>query len=354
MKIAILGDVHFSLRNGHPILNQAIKKFFDDVFFPIIKREEVKVVFQTGDVYDGRKSNNTDSIKMSKECFFDKLQQEGIEYHQIIGNHDAYFKETLIVNSPRVYLTEYDNVHIYDTPETIKLGNTTFDMIPWICDDNRTEITNHMTLSTADIAFGHFEINGFEMSKNNVCEHGISMESFKRYKHVWSGHFHKKMKVGNIQYVGSPTQHTWDDVDEPRGFHIYDTATDTLTFYENPNNLFVKIVYDDNTEVKDSPEVEGRYVKIIGDNVTDRKRFEKYVDEIYLFSPIEIKSLDKVDEIAGIEVDLDDLESGTFNMVNFLYEYSTTSHIDMTDDEKSILKEQYKIIYENAISNEDD
>lgn len=352
MKIALIGDIHFSLRNGHPIFQENLKKFFDTVFFPTIDSIGVDVVLQTGDAFDGRKSNNTDAIKMAKECFYTPLNDRKIDYHQIIGNHDAYHKESLRVNSPSIYLKEYDNVYLYTEPKTLTFDDVTIDMIPWICEENRESITSHMILSQSDIAFGHFEINGFEMTKGHYCEHGISTDTFKKYKHVWSGHFHKSMNIGNIKYLGSPSQHNWDDVDEPRGFYIYDTELDTITFYTNPNNLFVKIHYTDESEIKNTPDIEGRYVKIIADNVTDRKRFEKFIDELYLFSPIDIKTVDKVDEVDGIDVSLDDLESGTFDVVKFLIEYSMNNHIDLTDEEKLLLAEQYKTIF--ALANVDE
>ena len=41
----------------------------------------------------------------------------------------------------------------------------------------------------------------------------------------------------------------WNDVDDPRGFHIFDTDTFKLEFIQNPYTMFEKVYYDD-TDVK--------------------------------------------------------------------------------------------------------
>ena len=49
-----------------------------------------------------------------------------------------------------------------------------------------------------DVLCGHFEIQGFEMTKGNYNEHGLDQETFKTKIPVWSGHFHIKSKQTNI------------------------------------------------------------------------------------------------------------------------------------------------------------
>ena len=38
---------------------------------------------------------------------------------------------------------------------------------------------------------------------------------------------------------------TWSDYDDPKGFHVFDTATRELEFIENKERIFHRINYDD-------------------------------------------------------------------------------------------------------------
>lgn len=355
MKIALLGDVHFGIFSSIPskskLFQHNIKCFFEDVFLPEIKSRGVSVILQTGDLYDNRKANASDAIVNSRECLFDKLEDEGINFYAIVGNHDMFYKETLQVNSPELYLSQYKNVHIIKDPTTLKFDDgCSIDMIPWICDENRDHLMEFMVGSKSEIVFGHFEINGFEMSKNHYCDFGLESNIFDKYDTVWSGHFHKKSLSGKIQYLGSPSQHTWDDVNTEKGFYIFDTATRQLEFIENPYNLFVKIEYTDDTKIKDTPDVEGKFVRVIADNGVDKKKFDKFVDELMLFAPYELRAITKTDTVAEIEVSLDELETGGFDTVKFLVEYTKNSVSELSDDELSLLEREYAELYMESIT----
>ena len=56
----------------------------------------------------------------------------------------------------------------------------------------------------------------------------------------------------------------WNDVDDKRGFHIFDTETNELEFIENPYTIFERIYYEDNPhQMFDTSEMEDKFVKII-------------------------------------------------------------------------------------------
>ena len=42
---------------------------------------------------------------------------------------------------------------------------------------------------------------------------------------VYSGHFHTRSTDGKINYLGNPYEMYWNDVNDTRGFHIFDTDT---------------------------------------------------------------------------------------------------------------------------------
>lgn len=248
-KLVILGDTHFGARGDSLDFHRYFKKFYDDVFFPFLKDNNIQTVFQLGDLFDRRKFMNFNSLYLCRKYFFDKLQKENITLYTLIGNHDIFYRNTLEVNSSELLLSDYSNVKVFTNFETIELNGLAIDIVPWLCDDNQEEILNAMKSSKADVCFGHFEIDGFEMDRGNVHQGGLDRKDLKKYDIVLSGHFHHKSSADNITYVGTPYEMTWSDYNDPKGFHVFDTETRDLVFHQNPYKMFHKVTYsDENTD----------------------------------------------------------------------------------------------------------
>ena len=66
MKLCILGDTHFGARGDSLDFHNYFKKFYDDVFFPYLKQNNIQVVIQLGDLFDRRKFINFNSLYLAK------------------------------------------------------------------------------------------------------------------------------------------------------------------------------------------------------------------------------------------------------------------------------------------------
>ena len=247
MKLCILGDTHFGARGDSLDFHKYFRKFYNDVFFPYLKENNITTIIQMGDLFDRRKYINFNSLYLSRKYFFDELIANDLHMYTLIGNHDVSFKNTLEVNSPSLIIGDYQNIKVIQDFETITLDDLSIDVVPWICDENESEIFNKIKKSKSDICFGHFEIAGFEMDRGNICDTGIDKKLLNRYDVVLSGHFHHKSSDGNITYVGTPYEMTWADYSDLKGFHIFDTETREMVFVKNPYTMFNKILYDDST-----------------------------------------------------------------------------------------------------------
>lgn len=287
MKLCILGDTHFGARGDSLDFHNYFKKFYDEVFFPYLKQNDINVVIQLGDLFDRRKFINFNSLYLARKYFFDKLHQENIQLVALVGNHDVSYKNTLEVNSPSLLLNDYTNVEIYDKFTTKEFDGVSVDIVPWICDENEQQIFESMKNSPSQICFGHFEIAGFEMDKGNVCESGIDKQSLSKYDVVLTGHFHHKSQNGNITYVGTPYEMTWADYNDPRGFHIFDTNTREMEFIQNPHRMFHKIMYDDGQtdfdfwKKYDYNSLKESYIKIVVLNKQNPYLFDNVLDNVY-------------------------------------------------------------------------
>lgn len=297
MKVAILGDTHFGIRNDNKSFHDYYERFYDGVFFPYLKENGIKRIIQLGDLFDRRKYINFYTLKRSKEYFFNKIIENDIRMDVFVGNHDTYFKNTNEVNSPELLLEDYkDNVFVYSEPQDLDLDGTSVTLLPWICTGNYQQCIDHINNTSSQILFGHLELVGFQMYRGAVNDHGMDARIFDKFDMVMSGHFHHKSSRGNIHYLGTPYEMTWSDYDDPKGFHIFDTETRELEFIQNPHTMFQKWFYDDTAwesfEKLDEFNYDSAskaYVKVIVKNKVNPFWFDTYIDRLEKADALDIQ-----------------------------------------------------------------
>ena len=346
MKLCILGDTHFGARGDSLDFHKYFAKFYDEVFFPYLETNDIKVIFQMGDLFDRRKFINFNTLHLCRKYFFDKCEVLGIKVHTLLGNHDVAFKNTLEVNSTGLLLNEYQNVEYYDEFQTIEFDGIAVDIVPWICDDNQKEIFEKIKNTSSQIAFGHFEIAGFEMDKGNISETGIDKNIFKCYDVVLSGHFHHKSTDGNITYVGTPYEMTWADYNDPKGFHIFDTDTRQLEFVRNPFTMFNKVTYDDNQtdfefwKAYNFDSLKDSYVKIVVLNKQNPFLFDNVIDNIYKAGVADLSIVEDFND--SIIADDQDIIDQAEDTMTILSKYIDNLTLDVEPDKlKGIMRELY-------------
>lgn len=359
MKIAVLGDTHFGMRNDSHHFHDYYRAFYQDVFFPYLTDNNIKVVVQTGDMFDRRKFVNFNSLHLAKGYFFDEFVKRDIKMYTYVGNHDIYYKNTLKVNSIELLLQDYiDKKHItvFTEPSTITLDNTAIDIIPWICQDNEAQCKAFISNTTSQICFGHFEISGFSMEKGFVCVDGMNRQDLARYEIVISGHFHHRSTDGHINYVGSPGEMTWADHEDQRGFHVFDTDTRELTFIKNPYNMFFKIPYNDTEETldsvaqKDFSGLANTYVKVIVQAKTNAVLFDKFMIKIYEQHPIDVNIIEDFSEYNSLSSLMDDGVDQSDDTTTILDKYIDGVEFGGVDKDK--LKNIMRNVYNEAHSME--
>lgn len=346
MKIALLNDTHFGVRNDSPAFLKYQNRFYDELFFPYLKENNVKTLIHLGDVVDRRKFINHNTAHNFKKKFWNRLEEEGIDTHIIIGNHDTYYKNTNEVNALQ-NLEINKNAKVYTEATELNFDGCNILFIPWICDDNETRSVETIKNSTSPIAMGHLEIKGFEMHNGHFNEHGQEKSMFKRFEKVLSGHFHKKSDDGQIYYLGTQYEMTWSDFKCPKGFHIFDTADRSLTRVPNPIRMFKKIVYNDketNYNELDITPYDECFVKLFVSNRTDTDMFNNFMDRMY--NQINVHSIDVIEDMSDINVTVreDILEQGE-DTLTFLGNYIDQVNTDL---DKQKLKAFAKELYSEA------
>ena len=226
-KIAVINDTHWGARSDNAAFAEYFIKFYKEIFFPKLREEGIKTIFHLGDVCDRRKYINFVTAKNLEENFMKICAEEGIDIHLIAGNHDTFYKNTNEVNCLRQLYgnSKYGNIHIYwEKPVELVIDDCKVMMAPWLCADNWEESFEMFKSTDAQTLFGHFEFQGFEMMKGQLCTHGLDKKVFNKFDAVYSGHFHHPSTIDNITYLGAPYEMNWSDYDQKRGFSIFDTS----------------------------------------------------------------------------------------------------------------------------------
>ncbi len=278
MKILLITDQHFGVRNDNQAFINLYQKFYGEIVVPFLKASNIDTVINLGDTFDKRRSINYLSLEAAKEMWFDPLDELGVKHYMMIGNHDIYYKNTLRVNAPNELLGAYKNFEVVDTPTTLSFGDTDILLIPWICDENKQSILREVSSSSASVCMGHLELNGFEAHPGHVMDFGMDKSPFSKFKKVFSGHYHAKSNDGKVYYLGNPYQLYWNDYGSKRGFHVFDTDTLKTTFYRNPFDMFHKLYYNNGVDIPDN--LEGTFVKLIVEDKGDYQKFDYTVSQL--------------------------------------------------------------------------
>ena len=347
MKVAIITDQHFGARNDSIAFLDFFQKFYDNTFFPTIESSGIDTVLILGDTFDRRKYVNFYALDRAKKMFFEKLEQRGITVYMLAGNHDTYFKNTNEVNSPDLLLAEYSNIEVIDEPKSINVNGFDVCMLPWICPENYQQSLDEIKNTTATICMGHLEIAGFAMYRGMESHEGFSTETFDKFDLVFSGHYHHRSNNRNIYYLGNPYELTWQDYNDPRGFHLFDFSTRQLDFIENPYRMFERLEYSDKeTEPIDLDQLElkDKYVKLVVLEKTDYYKFDKFIQKLYNKGCHEIKIVEDFSEFEAGEINEEiNLEDTVSVLSNYIESIET-------DVDKEKVKSYMRGLYTEAIN----
>jgi hypothetical protein len=357
---AMITDSHFGANNFHKGRFNSQLEFYEKQFFPYLLKHGIKDVIHLGDLVHNRNIIDLWILQEMKTRFFVPLQEMGVTFHAVVGNHDTYFKNKITHNFLEENLREFDNIIVYNKFKSLKLGKYTIGMVPWIVEPDSFDLPKKV-----DILCGHFEISDMQMMKNIFSHGGFDVTAFKDYRLVFSGHYHTKSSRENIHYIGTQYCLTWNDYDENKGFVVLKDNYETEFIPNTVNARFIKVYYnngeirisgfgEDKQSVSRDELVEiakSNYIKLYSERCSDQLDFDGLFNSLVTASKndykIEVINTEQVIEdfdLASAEESLNE-ESSTIELImNYIESMTFEPSID-----KKLLVQLSQQLYKEAI-----
>jgi len=347
MKIAIINDTHFGARGDSQLFFDHFIKFFEDVFFPYIKENNIDTVIHAGDLMDRRKFVNFNILNQVRTKFIDRLRDEGVELHCILGNHDIYYRNTNMINSIRELFN--NDLNLYEEPTVVNFDGLDIALLPWVNKENHDQSIDFIKTASAPILIGHLELQGYDVMRGVKYDGGMNPKLFERYEQIFTGHFHCRQEHGNIYYMGTQYQITFADLNETKGFHVYDTDTREIEFIPNPYKMFHSVSYNDEDGPVDSEnfsceQLKGSYVKLFVENKKHPYSFERFMDKLYDCGVAKITIVEELIDSEWTKEEIVDIAQDTVTLIN--------NEIDSIEEvkDKAKMKKIIKDLYMESLS----
>jgi DNA repair exonuclease SbcCD nuclease subunit len=181
-------------------------------------------------VNGGDTFNTRGLIKTS--CFdvlykhYENWASRGLTQVIIVGNHDQEDKDGLI--HPMRVFEQFKGWSVIGSPTVID-GMAYF---PYMNKSNiQSEIKKAIKAGAKD-AVVHWGIQGAMMNEGHADSEGIPSVWLKDFNRVFSGHYHYRNAFQNIQYIGSPMQQSFGEINQKKGVMVYDNEKNKVSFQE--------------------------------------------------------------------------------------------------------------------------
>ena len=335
MKIALITDTHWGARNDSQVFLDMMEKFYNNVFFPELEKQNIKTIIHLGDIVDRRKMISYVTLNRFRNVFVNRCVTDGIDLHVLVGNHDIPYRNSNEINAMSELFGSYaeDGVSFYSEPTDVTFDNLKLTMMPWIHNMNYADCIEHIDNTNARVLFGHLDLSGFVMHQGVVQHHGMDTKPFEKFELVCSGHFHHKSRKNNIQYLGNPFELNWGDFNDARGFHLFDTETLELQFIQNPYRMFYKVFYDDSDKTMDEvvnqdfTNYENTYVKVIVQNKSNPYWFDMMLDKLYKSNPANVSIVDDNKNLG--EMDDEEIVNEAEDTLTIMRKYVGSSNLNV-------------------------
>ncbi len=251
MEIALISDQHFGVNSFCPAQHKSFALFYDSIFFPTLKKRNIKTVIDLGDTFDRAAKPDKYLIGWAKKNYFDKLLNLGIQLFVLRGNHNPKRSyDGKLVDAITSVGNDYSNIHLIDDPKLLTVKNKNILLAPFIdhklgrakssgnYKKNFDKYFSRFSDSRVDLIMTHLAFSRHKVFENKKTSGGFnkSMKYFKDLKvPIITGHFHPRSfsTSPTVFYLGAPYALKRSEFNVSRGFHLLDSDSLKINFIEN-------------------------------------------------------------------------------------------------------------------------
>lgn len=242
---------------------------------------------------------------------------------RLLGNHDRIGQHS----DSRNWLTVFsDHCTCITEPLATSLYNIDLMFLPYGKDVKATIYAASKlakkVLGSKGVLFFHCDVNGAQYSnvRKATSESKLTVDTLqhKVYKQCFGGHIHKRQTLaGNVHYIGNPFPTDMGEVNQEKGFTIYDTDKGTITFISSELPLIYTFDYLSKKQIKKVPDgTQIKHVVTVNANedyydVLDKANQvieKKYPNSIPFVVPEFEEGLAPIDEAAKLDIDATEIE----------------------------------------------
>jgi len=210
--VAIFSDLHLGIHNQSPEWLERSREWAG-WFSSLIKSRKIQTVFSLGDFFHTSQPISEETMYSAKRIL-SLFHPASIT--MILGNHCRNIS-VWEIDSPFSPALDFTNLTIIKSPQKMTSHGKSFFLAPWPC---------HLRqIQPCDVILGHFNIENFKPSHDEVCFSGLKPHELSRLASViFSGHFHLRseetVEKCKIVYVGNPYPFYPNDAWSQKGVYI--------------------------------------------------------------------------------------------------------------------------------------
>jgi len=257
-KILLFGDLHL---HPHKRSSERLQDCLDclEWIFQTATDREIKTIIFLGDLFHDRQKIDVLTYQKTFEIFEKHLSDVPFNLYLLLVNHDLWHFNKWDVSSVNP-LRAINGVEVIDRPSTLLVGPNhdrhpisflpyTKDPIQTIKDveKSRDELlsTDHQYEKSKRIICSHIAIDGaewntkFQTFSEVMIEHDgdmvkVNSDIFNNWDKAFLGHYHAAQRLDSVvEYVGSPLQLSFGEVDQKKCILIYDLKSGEKEYVEN-------------------------------------------------------------------------------------------------------------------------
>jgi DNA repair exonuclease SbcCD nuclease subunit len=207
------------------------------------KSNNIEYIYHGGDTFHTPGSIPTQALSIF-QGFLSSLNSNNIKFRTLVGNHDQANR----IGNIHPLNTNFIKGNLTAEPGEIKHwvddGLNVFAMGYTESEDKIKELLE-VASRTPSMVLMHQGVAGVPLSSGYVIDERLSPSMIPNNCRVFTGHYHyHKQVTPNLTVIGNLTALNWSDIDQIKGFLVWDDETNETEFIESGAPRFISLRHD--------------------------------------------------------------------------------------------------------------